>query len=90
MKEPDGESGWHIGIDISGYQVCTNLVGEWLHRTGAPTNGQNAGDLMPNAGRREKDPKCGSLLLNAGELAALLLVSLDLVAVLIRHVNSCK
>ena len=26
---------------------------------------------MPNAGRREKGPKCGSLLLNAGELAAL-------------------
>ena len=59
MKEPDGESGWHIGIDIPGYQVCTNLVGEWLHRTGTPTNGQNAGDLMPNAGRREKGPKCG-------------------------------
>ena len=27
---------------------------------------------MPNAGRREKDLKCGSLPLNAGELAALL------------------
>ena len=66
MKEPDGESGWQIGIDISGYQVCTNLVAEWLHRTGTPTNGQNAGDLMPNAGRREKGPKCGSLPLNAG------------------------
>ena len=26
---------------------------------------------MPNAGRREKGPKCGSLPLNAGELAAL-------------------
>ena len=59
MKEPDGESGWHIGIDISRYQVCTNLVGEWLHRTGTPTNDQNAGDLMPNAGRREKGLKCG-------------------------------
>ena len=35
-----------------------------LHRTVTPiifvtpTNGQNAGDLMPNAGRREKRPKC--------------------------------
>ena len=31
---------------------------------------------MPNAGRREKGPKCGSLPLNAGELAALLLILL--------------
>ena len=48
-----------------------------MHRTGTPiilvtpTNGQNAGDLMPNAGRREKGPKCGSLPLNAGKLTAL-------------------
>ena len=56
---------------------CIKTVGSQLHRTGTsiilftPTNGQNAGDLMPNAGRREKGPKCGSLPLNAGELAAL-------------------
>ena len=56
---------------------CTKTVGSQLHRTGTsiilftPTNGQNAGDLMPNAGRREKGPKCESLPLNAGELAAL-------------------
>ena len=48
-----------------------------MHRTGTTiilvtlTNGQNVGDLMPNASRREKGPKCGSLPLNAGELAAL-------------------
>ena len=57
--------------------ACTKTVGSQLHRTGTPivlvthTNGQNAGDLMPNAGRRKKGPKCGSLPLNAGELAAL-------------------
>ena len=28
---------------------------------------------MPNAGRREKGPKCGSLPLNEGELAALVM-----------------
>ena len=46
--------------------ACTRTVGYMqLHRTGTPiilvtpTNGQNAGDWMPNAGRREKDPKCG-------------------------------
>ena len=58
---------------------CTKTVGSQLHRTGTsiisftPTNGQNAGDLMPNACRWEKGPKCGSLPLNAGELAALTL-----------------
>ena len=57
---------------------CTKTVGSQLHRTGTsiilftPTNGQNAGHLMPNAGRREKSPKCGSLPFNAGELAGLL------------------
>ena len=56
---------------------CTKAVGSQLHRTGTPlvlftpTNSQNAGDLMPNAGRRGKGPTCGSLPLNAGELAAL-------------------
>ena len=48
----------------------------WLHRTGTPTNSQNAGDLMPNEGGREKGPKCGSLPLNPGELAALLFLVL--------------
>ena len=36
-----------------------------------PTEGQYAGDLVSNAGKREMGPKCGSLPRNAGELAGL-------------------
>ena len=65
-------------IDIGISSMCVYMnVGSRLHRTGSsiilftPTNGQNAGDLMPNGGKREKGLKCGSLPLNARELAAL-------------------
>jgi hypothetical protein len=39
--------------------------------TTTPTEGQYAGDLVSNAGKREMGPKCGSLPLNAGKLAGL-------------------
>ena len=73
--------GWHIEIDIvvSSMYVHMRVLNcrVQLHRTGTPiilvipTNDQNAGDLMPSVGRREKGPKCRSFPLNAGELAAL-------------------
>ena len=40
-----------------------------------PTEGQYAGDLVSNAGKREMGPKCGSLPRNAGELAGLFTAS---------------
>ena len=40
-------------------------------KTTTPTEGQYAGDLVSNAGKREMGPKCGSLPRNAGELAGL-------------------
>ena len=82
MKEPDEEKGWHIEIafEISSMYVrthactktvrCTVTQNTHAHHFGHTH--QWSGDLMPNAGRREKGPKCGSLPLNAGELAALL------------------
>ena len=39
-----------------------------------PTEGQYAGDLVSNAGKREMGPKCGSLPRNAGELAGLVVL----------------
>ena len=61
MKEPVGKRSWHIDNDIK-YVFINSLIKctfVWLHKTGTPTNGQNAGDLMPNASRREKGRKCG-------------------------------
>ena len=38
-------------------------------KTTTPTEGQYAGDLVSNAGKREMGPKCGSLPRNASEEA---------------------
>ena len=47
-------------------------------KTTTPTEGQYAGDLVSNAGKREMGPKCRSLPRNAGELAGLVTMALCL------------
>ena len=67
------------GVDthyINIYNIIIYIDMLTAHSSATPIshtpNGQYAGDLTPNAHKREKGPKCGSLPLNAGELAALL------------------